>query len=645
MTHRVVGLGFGLLFLLVQVGCNDIVTPPPTAGIGGGGNGIALCADEGGPLVSILQPVATSDPSADTLATAPDLSIECLVESSGEPVDDSSVVIQVLGEGGATATPSVVNRGDGSFEATASISSFANGSLQVSCEASNSEGTRACTGVAVDTLLDLGPGVEILSPSASGAILSGAMTVRYVVTALPVTDADTVDSVPVSWQVVVAGQPIDSVLESQTDTTATFSATVNFDDPTLYQTPLDGMYQLSVSSTNGRGVTRTETLEVTVDSAGPGITIDEPELGEVIGGATDVVATISDPSGIDPSQVSFSIGSEKFDMSPVSGTSNRFQGSFDANQYPTSIGEVTINVVAFDIAGNEYTASVVVELDGVPPIMELDPADVREGREAKDGLECSALFDPLGADRPSSGEGGAIDEGDIVKAISYIRARVEDRGNPTASYKSGVDSGSVQVWILGDPSKALVIDTDDDSTCDSLNPDVLPGNQVGNTPAVAIDLTALSPTGTADFLPGQTFGGAPQYSSCTSGTATDPGDTVCNNVTLPRFIPDNTDPTGSNPGIYVKGPITSIYCMGDPFDWQTALDGIEGPACMAVAAQDERGNSSVSPPLRVCFAAVLPWEPLPPGHPCLTFDPNDFLCTNGCSGARFPLNERIGPFE
>jgi hypothetical protein len=631
MTHRVVGLGFGLLFLLVQLGCNDIVTPPPSGGgTGGGGGGIDVCADEGGPIVSILRPTPTDDPSAESVIKVPDISIQCAVESSGQPVDDTSVVITVVGEDGAAVTPSVVNRGDGTFEANANVPNFVNGSLQVACEASNAGGSRAaCAGALVDTLLDLGPGIEILNPSASGAVLSGGLEVRYRLSALPVSESDTVLSLPADFQVIVAGQEIASVVESQTDTTATLSAMVDFSDPLLYQTPLDGMYQLSVSSSNGRGVTRTVTLDFTVDADGPGITIDEPEAGSVIGGATDVVATVSDVSGIDPDQVSFYIGSQKFDMSQVSGSPNRFRGSFDANQYSTDVGEVLINVEAIDIVGNKRYATVSVELDGVPPTMELDPDDVREGKEGADGLECSVLFDPLGDN--------AISDGDVVGPISYLRARIEDQGNPTASYKSGLDPDSAQVWILRGSGVPLIIDTDGNGVCDSINPDVLPGNQAGNIPAVAVDLIAIAPTGSADFLETESFDPLGPYSFCMPGSQTEPGELLCDTAQIPRVIPDNDLADSTIPSIYVKAPIIPYYCLGDPFDWQTSLDFIEGPACMVVRASDVRGNASVSPPIHVCFTNG--------GGGCVGFISNPDACARDCSGAKFPPNELIGPFD
>lgn len=639
MTYRLFGLGFGLLFLLVQVGCDSTNTPPYTTGNGGsGGTTNAVCADEGGPVVEILTPVAVTDPGSPDLITVPDFRIECQVVSSGSPIDDTSVEITVYGAEGDTVTPVVSNGGSSVFEATASVADFDNGALRIVCEASNSGPRGACSGAEVNTLLDLGPGIEMLNPAASGVVLSGGVEVRYTLAQLPVTEGDTVESVPADWQVVVAGAPISSIFESQTDTTVTFSAPVSFDDPTLYETPLDGMYQMSVSASNGRGVTRTVTLDFAVDAEGPTIEILQPELGSVIGGATSVVANVTDPSGVDSTRVNFYIGSRKFDMAPVPGTGGQFAGSFDANQYDETIGEVTIDVIAADVVNNESVASVVVELDTQPPVLEMNPPVVREGKEDGAELTCSVQFNPVGDE--------AIGDGELVGTRSQIRARVEDKGNFSASYKAGLDFDSVQVWILRGTDQALVVDSnDEDTTCDSLNPAVLPGNQAGNIAAVAIDLVGLPPTGTPDYFPGQSFGGAPEYAACFSGEDTEPGETVCNTTSIPRIIPDNDEPSGTTPAIFVKGPIIPFYCMGDPFDWQTALDGIEGPGCMAVIASDERGNTSVSEPLRVCFTKTDPTLPLPPGHPCLGFSYDSDTCTDGCIPAKFRENELIGPFE
>ncbi len=58
---------------------------------------------------------------------------------------------------------------------------------------------------------------------------------------------------------------------------------------------------------------------------------------------------------------------------------------------------------------------------------------------------------------------------------------------------------------------------------------------------------------------------------------------------------------------------------------------------MAVRAADERGNASVSTPLRVCFTTA--------GGGCTGFSFNDNACTDGCTGDNFIANELIGPFD
>lgn len=629
MTHRFVGLGFGLLFVFVQAGCTDNTAPLYTQGPGGGSGGQIdeLCADEGGPLVVLVAPVASSDPNADPveIVTEPTVVVQCTVASSGEPVDDSSVLIEVFGEDGENITPTVSNEGNGTFEAKADVSGLPNGALRVTCAAANAEPSEACTGTAADTFLDLGPGIDMIEPAETGTVHSGGMTVRFTVFPLPVSDSDTL-SAGSAVRVVVAGQDITATPESSSGGATTFAAPVDFDDPALYATPLDGTYQLSVSATNQRGVTRSVVYDFTVDAEGPGIQINEPRLGDVIGAATSVVATISDVSGIDPTRVSFYIGSEQFPMTAIPGSTNRFEGSFDANQYSTSIGEVSINVVAVDTLGNEHVASVTVELDGVPPVLDMDPPLVREGRRVTGGIECSEQFDPVGP--------FAISDQDVVTPVSYIRVRVEDRGNPSASYKSGLDKDSVQAWILRGTGVPLVIDTDGDGTCDSINPDVLPGNVAGNTAAVELDLISVAPSGSPNYTP-QTFGSG--YGYCLSGMQMGNNDNVCRSVGISRVIPDNREPSGAVPAIYVKAPVIPAYCLGDPFDWQTSLDLIEGPGCMAVSASDERGNSSVSQPLQVCFTNG--------GPGCAGFSPGSYTCAQDCSGATFPTNELIGPFN
>ena len=638
---------------MVQLGCNDIVTPPPSGGGGGGSDGgIDVCADEGGPAVAILRPRPASDPNVDDLVDDPNFTVECQVTATGPLVDDASVKIIVRDETGFTETPVVVNNGDGTYSASLDLGSYPNGALTVACEASDSSPAQSCSSATANTFLDLGPSVVILSP-ADDSVQAGGMDVEFTITADPVSDSDTLAEPDLAGtgSLIVAGAQITNIVSEG----AVFVGTVDFDDPALYQTPLNGTYEFSVSVANGRGVRRRETRSFTVDAAGPTITIIEPVLSSIIAGATNVIAEITDPSGVDASSVRYRIDAQEFSMTPGGGA-NRYSGSFDANQYPDTIGQITINVTASDLAGNDTTREVSVQLDSRPPLLDMDPPMVREAQEEMTGQICSTAFDPVGSE-------GANDA-TVLGPVPFFRVRIEDRSNRNAAI-SGVNSDDVQVYILDDETQALLIDTDADGVCDAINPAFVPNNPIGNQPAVVIDMTPVNPSGNAFFqelAPGFSlpdpydgfpfcFGGD---NGNGTGKATEPPDEVCLGTNLTRVIPDNTDPDGLRPAIFGRAPLLDINCIGDRFDFPGA--GINpGFACVAARATDNGGNESVSSPLRVCLDDALGGSDCPAGIGA-TFTPT-FSCTDGCSVSELDfvedsadigrlLNSRlIGPFQ
>ena len=646
MTHRVVGLGFGLLFLFVQPGCNDIVTPPPSRGGGGGGgsggSGIDVCSDEGGPAVAILLPTPASDPNTDKLVTDPSLSVECAVAATDALVDDTSVSIIVRDDAGSTETPVVVNNGDGTYSASVDLGSYPNGTLTVACEAFDSSVEKRCSSATVMTFLDLGPSVVILSPD-DGSVQAGGMDVEFTFAADPVSDSDTMAGLADgSGSLVVAGAEIENIVSEG----GVFIGTVDFDDASLYQTSLNGAYEFSASVANMRGVTRRETRGFTVDASGPTINIIKPDLASIIAGATTVTAEITDPSGVDSSTVRYLIDAQEFSMTQVGGT-NRYTGSFDANQYPTTTGQININVSADDLVGNDTTKQLSVQLDSVPPIMDLDPPTVREGKEEDQGIICSTEFDPVGAE--------AANDLTVLGPTPNFRARIHDRTNRESAI-FGVNNDDIQVYILDDETQALVIDTDDDGICDSINPALLPNNPAGNQPAVVIDMTPVAATGNAYFAAGITlpaaYNGFPVCYGGNNGDGTgssmDPPDRVCSGTFLTRVIPDNTDPDFARPNIFGRAPLGSVRCIGDRFDFPGA--GINpGRACVAGRVTDNGGNESISSPLRVCLDDGL--GPADCSNSIGGSIPATFSCTDGCSTAPPPgalrldyqPGERIGP--
>ncbi len=633
MTVRSWGLGLGLLALVFQISCSDEGALPYTRGDGGVNPGEA-CADEDGPAVTVLLPAAAADPNADPIVTDPNLTVECAVASTGTQVDTGSVSIRISDAGENSVAPTVVDNGDGTFSGTANLSEFPNGPLAIVCEASDSAPTARCGSGTVDTFLDLGPTLTILSPG-DNSLQSGSMSIQWTDSEAPLSETDTMAGVAGN-SLVVAGASIPFGPEDVSQGVATI--VVDFSDATLYETPLNGDYEFTVSATNQRGVTRRVTRGFTVDAGGPEITIVEPVLASLITGATNVIAEISDPSNIDPTTVRFRINAEEFNMDPVPGT-NRFIGSFDANQYPVTIGQITINVTASDLAGNDRTKSVSVQLDSVPPLIDMDPPTVREGAEVEDGIICSEAFDPLGPE--------AASDAFVLGPNPDFRARIQDDTNRVSAI-FGVDTNDVQVYILDDHNQALLIDTDEDGICDSINPEFLPNNAAGNPPAVVIDLTPVAPTGTAWFRPNTPFA-FPYTALCFggdngngTGTATTEPDELCLATSLTRVIPDSWDPALARPSVYGRAPLGEFRCLGDRTDFTGA--GLDpGFACVAARATDNGGNESVSSPLRVCLDDFLGPPDCPTGIGG-TFAP-DFSCTSGClvDPLDFPSGERIGP--
>ena len=208
----------------------------------------------------------------------------------------------------------------------------------------------------------------------------------------------------------------------------------------------------------------------------------------------------------------------------------------------------------------------------------------------------------------------------------------------------------MQVYILDDATQPLLVDTDADGICDSINPGFLPNNPQGNPPAVVIDLTPVAPTGASFFPMGISF--PPAYQSqCFGGSNGDgtgsddaPPDELCATTFLTRVIPDNTDPDFARNNIFGRAPLSGLRCVGDRFDFLGA--GINpGSACVAARVTDNGGNESISSPLRVCLDDALGGAdcPAPIGG---TFTP-DFSCTDGCSTSPPPgaLQIDYAPFE
>ena len=609
---------------LLLASCGDDRPPPPSETGNNDGGGIIInpdCEDAMGPMVSITTPTATSDPSSVDVLIGDQFTVICEVMATMSLIDDESVVIAVEDSLGAIATPIVVNNGDRTFQATLDASSLTSGAVTIGCLAQDTAIPKLCNQASIESLLDLGPTIEVLMPSVSPSRHSGSITIEYTLTVEEIVEGADPDAAIVSQTLEVAGKEITPTCTSS-GLTQTCTAVADFTDAMVFSEPVEGDRQFEITATNGRGTVSSVTRDFTRDSLGPSITILEPSQGSLIGGTTDVVARVTDPSGVNVFLVSFSIRNTA-DGENMIGNGDVYSGSFDASRYPSTSTEITIDVTAVDQLGNAATVSVSVKLDSVPPIAELDPPNVRESREGDMVTECSWSFDPVGDDAP--------DDGEVLSTVPVFRVRAQDRGNnpgtvsnPAVITIAGIDPEGVQLFILDDWTQPLVVDTDGDpnSLCDEINPDVLPvPGETGK--AVVIDLHPIDPIGTSfynapqDFsfanpdnagaelrLPSGVGSGITAYEaiSCQVGMDTDVPLPVCDGTLATRVIGAGGSDS-SVPTIYAEwdqpGSFSEQRCMGDAFDPTQSIDF--GWACAAVRVADRQGNATVSAPIRVCF--------------------------------------------
>ncbi len=385
-------------------------------------------------------------------------------------------------------------------------------------------------------------------------------------------------------------------------------------DFAAYSPPLEGAQLATFRATNENGTTFTVLRNFTSDNDGPTIGSTKPGIGSMVGNVISIEATVDDPAGVDDSSVIAVVGNgdQTFEvvLAPLGG--KLYSSLFDTTKLPSHALYPTISFRARDRLGNESTTSYMLSLDNEPPLMDLDPAYVRMFRE-NDGV-CSWPFDPVGPD--------AVDDGDMVTQLFDVRARVEDRGNKPLTGNAdfvligGIAAPSVKLYVLGNASRPLVVDTSEpaDGVCDQVNPELVPTTKPQtDLDAQVLDMLALGPNqGTPDYTPNTD-------SSCSAPIPTKeppfPPAAFCSTTANPSkgFIDEWGHLHSHNmtyvmsyssglPAIYTLGPIgKEPQCAGRQFDASNNLKN--GWACLAVKASDTLGNTQVSRPIRVCVVS------------------------------------------
>jgi len=571
--------------------------------------------DADGPMITVLDPTpaTTADLSTDAIVSGSRFTVRCEVlrNANGSAVDTGSVKVTAISGGvsieAAAAPTSVPNEYQGDIV----VSGFSNGEMSVRCTASDL--ASRTNSAEIDTFLDQGPSVSVLAPLPATSYAT-QVGVSVQVTAAPVATTDPGSVVDFGNVVVqLGGQDITSLLTH--DGSGNFAGTVQFADP-LFDPTLDGQQTLVVRAPNVRSTTAVlrETATVfTADALGPTIAVTTPTPGQLVSGIVTFTATITDSAGVNPSSVIGTIaGVNDFPLSNTVG--DEYEGTFDTRQLGVGMIFPTVVVRAQDAVGNQSSNGFVLALDNQAPLSSLDPPRLRERQESElnGNYECGELFDPLGRE--------AADDGEVVPQLFRLNVRAEDRGNSalanpgTLVPHADINPAQMKLFILDDSSRALIVDTDGDGVCDSINPLLTPTSvPTASDEAAVINMSILAERGGSIFRqipptqpdfdrPAFYPGYAEQFACAEPETPPHDEPVVTNAVcglqsSAIRIIELETS---SKSAIWGIPPIDDIQCFGNAFD-ALATNISDGWACLAVQVEDNLGNLGISPPLRLCI--------------------------------------------
>ena len=629
-----VGLAIALFPFLLPLACTTNVSNypylPPT---GAGGAGTTM--PDGIVTVAIVSP---ADQSSVTDST--DLNVSVTVDNSGSDFIDTSSVkmtLTVMGSSALLSSGQLLSTGGDTYSGTISVGNLPSGNYTLTVSAKSSGGG---TGHAAITLVVQGGPTLIVNSPAQGQPYNYSLTIEILV--------DPGANPPTA---TLAGMPVTTLTLVATTNTKydVYRANVWFGPP---PTPtgaqpfptLSGQQLLDVKETTGAAISEVLRIFI-IDTSGPAITLTTPAPGAVVGGLVELSATITDQSGVLDSSVFAIIGDDlgnpvfNLQLQPLG--SGIYGIPFDtlnltqcAPPPATSLCIVfpTISFRASDSVGNETSLGYSFSVDNVPPLADLDPPQMREMRLTASGYQCSFLFDPLSVNRDL---GDMPNDGCMVPQVFDLRARIEDQGNRATGLKitplAGIDPDNTDVYVLTDTQQPLVVDSDGDGNCDTINPLLAPtlGPLTQSDQVLKVRLAGVPPGGIADFRPDATL---PSSYPCGEGTETGPPKVLCKvdgfeQPTLAISYPDGRQDDA--PAVWSVEPINPDRCIGNQLDTRANKIPDGHWVCIAVGSADLLGNKGVSRPMRVWvnyndtvgFCATPPASAGPPPTCTGTYDP------------------------
>ncbi len=595
--------GLAAIALFVPLACTTNVSNYPYLPPGNGGTG-------GGVMPTGDVMVKITAPSNPTISDSTVVQVTATVDDTGTDLIDTSSVKVVVTAVTATGSPGavvgtgqLVSTGGDTFAGTISLGNLSTGSYTLKVSAKSLTG--ATSDDAVTLMVQGGPTLIVNAP-AEGQPYSDSVSIQILV-----------DQGAAAPTATLAGKSVMLSSPTLSGTYDVYTATVWFGPP---PTPpgaqplqqLSGKQLLDVKESDG-----TATSEVLrtfiIDTAGPTITKTTPTPGEIAGGVVTISATVTDESGVLDSSVIAVIGDQQ--GNPVFTLQLAPQGSgvysilFDSLNLtrcgpPPSTAPCivypTISFRASDSVGNETSVGYDFSVDNMPPLADLDPPQMRQIQLASFGYECSALFDPLSVNRDV---GDMPNDRCMVPQVFDLRARIEDQGNDASGLKvtpiAGIDPDNTSVYILTDNTQPLVVDTDGDGYCDTINPRLAPtaGPLTQAAQVLKIRLAGIPPRGNADFeaspiaipgcrLPAPAFRAKtprPRRCSATSSSRPSPSatPTICRR-SGPSSQSTGTAAWGTSS---TRGPTTSPTASGSA--WRS-----EPPTWPAITASPRRCASS-----------------------------------------------------
>ncbi|HKU44507.1 MAG TPA: hypothetical protein VJR89_40380 [Polyangiales bacterium] len=549
-----------------------------------------------GPVLEFVAPAAARDPVADTVITTRDVTVRCKATKrpGGAEVDASKVVI-TLEKGMTTVTAPVTSEGDEHI-AKFDVGDFPNGRLRFHCDAKDSGSPVQSSSIQLDTLLDLGPTIEIIEPKEKDVkALNTETGIQFRVTPAPLaesgdSEADVKDvllrisgvTIPISE---VAGDP------------GLYKTTVDFKDKALFDvTPSDAEVLVTARSARSpEAPTRSARVSFLVDGQDPSISVVSPLNNALVRGEVTLVLNITDPAGIKPDTIRAEITSPAIVLHDWKSLgNNRYSHSFDTSKFPFDVIQIYIQIFASDLVGNEQSTSHTLYIDDMAPVLSLDPPLIRERKKSGDKWFCSELFDPVGSDAISDGDKWQGTQS-MYRVLVEDHARIGDGAN--VGFYATINPDSVKLYARKNLNKPILIDTNGDGTCDEVN--------LSDSDTKTLVLKPLDSKGSSWFSRTVDLTGI-SSSTCTADPAgqlmaplpiCEPG-TQMTRVVYGR----NADKPRA---VYAYSPTNTATgaCEGLPWEVSNAVD-VQGAewVCVTARAEDMKVNVGVAEPIRVCLS-------------------------------------------